>query len=248
MLFEKLSDREQVLIFIVIATFIGGGYGLLRVAPEMKHLAELQITVDKNKARLNNPQIPDEPEDQVEDLQETLEELAPELSISKVALENAQKNLAPADSQEMILKISEAARLAGVKVTETVPYVVQRKNATVVSEAHKPRLSKRAQRKADRQARKNAQKAGAAPAPVNASGGNPQEGELIYRLVNDLDTPRPFQRLSVEGNFAEVQKFIQALRAIQWQATVVKLDIDVAIQTPPQGLPQPITARMLVAK
>ena len=81
-----------------------------------------------------------------------------------------------------------------------------------------------------------------------ATGNMPKEGELIYRLVNDLEISRPFQRLTVEGNFADLQTFIHALRAMPWQATVVKLDIDVAIQTPPPGMPQPLTVRMLVSK
>jgi hypothetical protein len=65
--------------------------------------------------------------------------------------------------------------------------------------------------------------------------------------VNELDSPRPFQRISVEGNFADLQKFLLSLRSLPWQATVVKLDVDVAIQTPPPGVPQPIRVSMIVA-
>lgn len=246
MAWDKLSNREQVLIFIVMTTFVAGGYGLFRFVPQLKKLSELQSTITKNQEKIKNPIFPDEPIDDLDDLEERHEDLQHEITDKRVVLSGIEKNLAPTDSQEMILKISEAARASGVKVTESVPYLVQRKDGEAASQSNKPKLSKRAQRKLDREARKKALKSGGNTA-VSASGGVPKEGELIYRLVNELDNPRPFQKISVEGSFTDLQKFIQSVRSMSWQATIVKLDIDVAIQTPPQGLPQPITARMIVA-
>lgn len=243
MAFDKLTNREQVLIFIVILTFVCGGYGLLRVTPALKQQGELQATIEKNKTTVKSPNIPEEPFDDVEALKENITALEATLTSVKMSLENAERSLAPIDSQEMVLKISEAARVAGVRVTESVPYLVQKKDGSAAAgKTNQPKLSKRAQRIANRAGKKPAN------AATPANGGIPKEGELIYRLVNDLDTPRPFQRITVEGNFADLQQFIQALRAMPWQATIVKLEIDVAIQTPPPGMPQPLTVRMLVSK
>lgn len=244
MALDKISNREQVLIFIVVATFVAGGYGLFRFVPQTKQLAELQATVKVNQDKIKNPNFPDEPDEDAEDLQEKLEDLENVMVNVRANLDALEKNLAPTDSQEMVLKISEAARASGVRVIENVPYLVQSKDGVAANQANKPRLTKRAQKKLNRAARANALKTGAV---ASAAGGIPKEGELIYRLVNELETARPFQRISVEGNFTDLQKFIQSVRAMPWQATIVKLDIDVAIQTPPQGMPQPITARMIIA-
>lgn len=249
MKFDKLTNREQILIFIVILTFVAGGYGLLRFVPALKKQGELQATIAKNKATIKSPNMPEEPFDDVDDLKEKITKLEAEFAGIEITLENAEKSLAPTDSQEMVLKISEAARTAGVRVTESVPYLVPKKDGSIATaQTNTPKLSKRGQRLANSKARKVARATSKGANVKSASGAIPKEGELIYRLVNDLETSRPFQRLTVEGNFADLQTFIHALRAMPWQATVVKLDIDVAIQTPPPGMPQPLTVRMLVSK
>ena len=243
MTFDKLSNREQVLIFIVVATFVAGGYGLFRFVPQLKKLTELQANVIANKEKVKNPQFPDEPMDDIEDLKDKTEALEADLENLHVSLDSVSNSLAPTDSQEMILKISEAARSAGVRVIESVPYLVQKKEPVAANDTNQQKLSKRAQKKLN----KSIRKANGANAASGASGSMPKEGELIYRLVNELENPRPFQHIGVEGTFANLQKFIQNLRNLPWQATIVKLDIDVSTQTSPQGLPQLITAKMIVA-
>jgi hypothetical protein len=243
MTFDKLSNREQVLIFIVVATFVAGGYGLFRFVPQLKKLTELQANVIANKEKVKNPQFPDEPMDDIEDLKDKTEALEADLENLHVSLDSVSNSLAPTDSQEMILKISEAARSAGVRVIESVPYLVQKKEPAAANDTNQQKLSKRAQKKLN----KSIRKANGANAASGASGSMPKEGELIYRLVNELENPRPFQYIGVEGTFVNLQKFIQNLRNLPWQATIVKLDIDVSTQTSPQGLPQLITAKMIVA-
>lgn len=243
MTFDKLSNREQVLIFIVVATFVAGGYGLFRFVPQLKKLTELQANVIANKEKVKNPQFPDEPMDDIEDLKDKTEALEADLENLHVSLDSVSNSLAPTDSQEMILKISEAARSAGVRVIESVPYLVQKKEPVAANDTNQQKLSKRAQKKLN----KSIRKANGANAASGTSGSMPKEGELIYRLVNELENPRPFQYIGVEGTFVNLQKFIQNLRNLPWQATIVKLDIDVSTQTSPQGLPQLITAKMIVA-
>lgn len=242
---KKLSTREQVLIFIVIATLLAGTYGLFRFVPELKKLTEYKAIVEKNVEKVKNPKFPEEPNEDPDELKEIQAELEVELAGLRSNLESLEGDLAPTDNQEMLLKISEAARDAGVRVIESVPLVVQKKNGQA-TQPNVQKGSKRNQRRQAREERKKARKAGTQN--TNQVTFNvPKEGELIYRLVNELETPRPIQRISVEGSFTDLQKFIQTLRTMTWQATIVKLDIDVSIQTPPQGVPQPILAKMIVA-
>ena len=246
MALEKMTNREQVLVLIVIATFVGGAYGLLRYVPQTKVLSELNATLQKNKDAVKNPKFPDAPEDDAEDLQDKDDEVTETLNSLRVSMQNEEKKLAPiAESQDMLLKISEAARAAGVKVSESVPYVVQRIDGTAVVE--KKKVSKRMQRKLNKAARK-AERTGAATATSGVTqGATPKEGELIYQLVNDFEEARPLQKLSIEGGFKDIQSFIVALSNMQYQVTIVKLDIDVKFQTPAQGIPQPLLAKMIIA-
>lgn len=236
MAIEKFSLREQILMFLVVATVVGGSYGLFRFAPEHKRLNTLKDTVLANQEKVKNPTIVEEPAEDADDLQDSIDKLEAELASLKSTQESAEKNLAPIDSQEMVLKISEAAREAGIRVIASVPYVVQRKDdATQV-------VKKISKRKARRLA-----KAGVVSGAESVVGTKPKEGELVFKLVNSLENARPFQQISIDGNFTDLYQFIQSLKRLPWQATIVKLEIATGFQTPPPGISQPITAKLLIA-
>lgn len=244
-----MTQREQVLILIVIAILVGGAFALLRYVPQTKLINQMSITLEENKQEIKNPKFPEEPEEDVEDLKNKDEQFNTELESLRITMETEEKKLvATNDNQEMLLKISEAARAAGVKVIESVPYIVVRKDGESTT-VNKPKGSKRTQRKLAREARQLAKKTvkSLTQAGTSAQGAIPKEGELIYHLVNDFDNARPLQKLSVEGGFKDMQSFIQAISLMQYQVTIVKLDIDVKIQTPPQGVPQPLMVKMIIA-
>jgi hypothetical protein len=249
MAFEKMTNREQVLVFIVAGIFVLGAYGLVRYMPENKNISDLNKTLEKNKQQVKSPKIPEEPDEYPEDLIEREAPLEQQLMALRNRMDNYEKNLAPTGNQDMVLKISEAARTANVKVIESVPYIVQRVNGGSTVAQNKPKLSKRTMRKLAREARKKARKSGNTSnvGATSTQGAIPKEGELIYHLVNDLEESRPLQKISVEGTFTDLQSFIQAVSNMPYQTTIVKLDIDVKIQTPPPGVPQPLMARMIIA-
>ena len=106
MMLEKLTTREQVLIFIVVSTFVLGAYGLIRFIPESKKLAELSQTLEKNKETIKNPKFPDEPSEDVDDLTEKAEELGQALNDREAILNGHEQQLAPTGNQDMVLKLS----------------------------------------------------------------------------------------------------------------------------------------------
>ena len=95
MALEKMTNREQVLVLIVMATFIGGAYGLIRYVPKTKVLNELKVALEKNKEIVKNPQFPDTPYDDVEDLQDSESELSATLDSLKVNMLSESQKLAP---------------------------------------------------------------------------------------------------------------------------------------------------------
>ena len=235
MAIDKFTLREQVLIFLVVATLVGGGYAMFRFVPQNKKVNELSATLKANEEKIKNPKVVDEPLEDAEDLQESLAKLEAEVANLNSTLEDVEKSLAPVDSQENVLKISEAARESGVKVVSSVPYLVQKK----IEDAQKTeKLTKREKKLLAKKAQANA---------AAVVGAVPKEGELAYKLVNHLKTARPFQQIILDGNFFSLYQFIQALKKMPWQTTIIKLDISTGFQTPPPGLPQPITAKMIIA-
>lgn len=241
---RTISTREQILIFIVALTLLGGGYGLLRYRPALKVLGELQAANVKTAAHARDAQIPDDPMEDPEELGMAIADAEKEFAALQLGFADVEQRLAPVDSQELRLKISDVANGAGVRIRENVPYLVPRAAGPVAGAASAPKLSKRQQRAANKAARKTG---GGATGGGAVTATAPKDGELIYRLVNDLDEPRPFQRVSVEGNFAQVQRFVQELGKLPWMATVMQINIDLSAQTPPAGYPQPLIVTMILA-
>lgn len=244
MAIEKMTSREQVLVLMVICIFVGGAYGFLRYMPANKALTSLSKEIETNQLAVKTPKFPDPPEEDVEDLEEKEAALTEELTAAEAILETESQKLSPIDkTQDALLKISEAARANNVKVNDSVPYIVQRV-VVVKEDPNAPKLSKKAQKRRDKQLRKQG---GAAALAGGAQGTQPKEGELIYQLVNGFDEQRPMQKLNVEGSFKDIQSFIYALSNMPEQVTIVKLDIDVKFQAPAQGIPQPLLAKMIIA-
>lgn len=243
MAFSQLSHRQQTIMLIIIGSLIAGIYGAMRYIPQQKIVSGLNQQLAKTKAHIQAPEFPDEPDEDSETLKSKSDRLESKLNQLQTEVESYEQNLAPTDSQNVLLKISEAARAANVRFIENVPYIVTRR-IPLDTKAPTKKLNKRQQRKLNKRLKKK-NKLNRANG-VAAMGVMPKEGELIDRLVNDLDEARPLQRVSVEGNFESLMTFIQSIQSLPWQVTIVKLDIDVNTQTPPQGVPQPLMAKMII--
>lgn len=242
---RNMSTREQVLIFFVAFTVVVGGYGLLRYRPALKALAEVQAGNAQLDERAKNAVIPEEPVEDADDLKEDIADLDKELSALGSKMTEAKTKLATEDPLELRLRISDAAAASGVKIRDNVPYLIPRSAGVVAAPADAPKLSKRQQRNADRAARRAGAASGAASPAVTAIA--PKEGELIYRLVNELEEPRPFQRISVEGSYAQLQSFVQALAGLPFLVTIGQIQIELSTTTAPAGYPQPLVATMILA-
>jgi hypothetical protein len=250
MAFEKMTNREQILIMVVLGVLVVGAYGLLRYKPQTKVLNDVSKTLEKNKQEVKNPKFPEEPLEEVEDLQVSADEFSAQLNILRMNMESAQKLLAPQSAnQDMLLNISEAARVVGVKVVESVPYLVARIDAKAEDANKNVALKRSKQRRRDKVLKNSgrSRSVNTGFTGPGTEGAIPKEGELIYQLVNSFDTARPLQKLSVEGSYSNIQSFIQSLSNMQYQVTIVKLDIDLKFQTLAQGLPQPLMAKMIIA-
>jgi hypothetical protein len=239
---RNISTREQVLIFLVLVTFIGGSYGLLRYRPALVALAELKASNLTTAEHAKNAVIPDEPTDDPDELEAEIADAEKMLEIMRGSFSALEQRLAPDESQELRLRISDLANNAGVRIRENVPYLLASAvGANAQAPAAKSNLTRRAQKAARKAGGGRLGTAGA------VTGAAPLPGELSYRLLNDLETPRPFQRVSIEGNFYQVQHFIDGLNQLPSIVTVTQIKIELSAQTPPAGFPQPLLVTMILA-
>lgn len=247
---KQLSSRTQWIMLGIIFLIIFSAYVYLRLVPQSSAVTNLaqQLEIDQNL--LKKPNIPEEPAEDSAYLSKKLENLKNELSSIAGQAANLEQRLAPLDSQDVLLKISQLARTSRVKMVQNLPYLVQRRVKVEVNEgkvsnkklstAERKKLARKMRKKA-KKARKEATKFG------GVVGALTREGELMDKLVNDFEEARPLQEVVVEGGFGDLKTFIQGIQALPWQVTIVKLEIEtIQFQKVPQGLPQPLKAKMII--
>lgn len=250
MQFKRILQQYQWIVLGAVFLCLFATYAKLRLIPFYQDIAAQNAQLNADEKLLKNPNIPEEPMEDSEYLSGELDELSKVLASAAVQADSFKQRLAPIDSQEVLLKISEVARTSRVKVVQNLPYLVQRR--VVVDEQtgkiSNKKLSKAEERKQQQKLRKQAKRARKDTQKYGGVvGALTREGELMDKLVNDFEEARPLQEVKVEGPFDNLKIFIEAIHALPWQVTIVKLDVDVKDQQKmPQGLPQLLSAKMII--
>lgn len=249
---NQLDSKKQLIILGVIVTLLMGLYVNYRFLSAVNDVSQLNKQLQTDEALLKNPNIPEEPLEDIDDLKDRVSVLEVELEELTAQSASLAKNLPEINSQDVMLKISEAARASRVRIVSNVPYLV-RKRPNLTSSTNtasnkklsiaEQRKRERAVRKAMQRAKKIAAQSGAAPIGVGAY---TQEGELMDKLVNDFEVSRPLHEIKIEGSYANVKAFIEALQGLPWQITVVKIDFSLLGQNTAQGFPQPLIVEMII--
>jgi hypothetical protein len=250
---NQLDSKKQLLILLMVVLLLLGLYVKFRMLPAINDVAQLNKQLQVDETLLKNPNIPEEPLEDIDDLKDRISVLDVELEELTAQSTSLAKNLPEMNSQDVMLKISEAARASRVRIVSNVPFMV-RKRPNYAAQANntdsKKKLSateqrrhERAVRKAMQRAQKQAARSGAATAGV---GVYTQEGELMDKLVNDFEVSRPLHEIKIEGTYQNVKSFIEALQGLPWQITVVKIDYSLLGQNTAQGYPQPLLVEMII--
>lgn len=237
-----MTGREQVLVLITAAVLLGGAYGMLRYRPALKALDEMQTQTRQTEDRLKTATLPDAPDEDAESLAQRLAEADDKLAAARARIAELEKNLPPADAQEVKLKISELATAAGLLVRENEAYKPGAATVSIVGGGN-ARASRRAARAA---ARANA----AAPAGKNAAAPAPATPGIGLEMLDRYAQPdyaRPLQRVSLEGNYADIVYFIDELQKLPWQVTVAQVQIETDVRPVEPGMPQPLRASLILA-
>lgn len=243
MSFNQLDSKKQFLIVGVVTIVMLGLYAYFRLIPASEQVGRLSKQLSKDQKLLTNPKIPEEPSEDIEDLKDDIAQLEVELEQLKEQSSALSKKLPEADNQDLMLKISDAARAARVRIVNNVPYLVRKRiDFTTTPSGKKMTLSQRKKYEARmRKAMKKARRSGG-----TGSGQLTQKGELMDKLVNDFAVARPLHALKIEGTYHNIKAFIEALQGLPWQVTVVKIDYNLLGRDTAQGYPQPLIVNMII--
>lgn len=235
---KTLSTREQVLVLIVALVLVGGGYGLLRAMPAMKALKAMAESTDKAEQRIRTTEIPELPDQDEDSVQRDIREAEAALARVQGGMAAVEERLAPPDSQELKLRISSLAQQAGVFIIENKAYV-----PTALAQA-----APAAPTRKSRRARKAAAATAAAQAAQPATPAMLPESEgLMARMAPGTPLHRPMQQLGMEGDFEGMRQFIQGLDRLPWQVTIVQFKLEAKPVDPPAGMPQRLSANLILA-
>jgi len=172
--------------------------------------------------RISTMDIPTEPREDVEDINEKLDDQENALQAIKESAEQVETQLAPVDSQELKVRISELARDSGVRIR--------------VNEALNPTPLKVKNKKN----RNNADVSyGEILPPVTAG--------WITRMSPGSMFQRPLQRLELDGSYLALRRFIHGLDELPYLVTVVRLNIDKLAIAPLRGGSQILKTELILA-
>lgn len=113
---KQLNKRERILAGCIIVVLVLGAYGLMRLDPKYNNIQRLEQQKQATIKRLGTMDIPSEPQEEVEDINEELDDQENALQAIKDSAEQVETRLAPIDSQELKVRISELARDSGVRI------------------------------------------------------------------------------------------------------------------------------------
>lgn len=254
---KKMTLREQLLTVLTIAVFVWGGYGLLRFYPMYKEVSEKSSSADSMEKAVKTGRIPDAPPDDVRSLNKELEALSKELENAQTMTREVEKKLSGPDTTALRLAISEVARNALVRIDANEEFRVTGRVETASGQAAQPVRSrtvtnsdrKRMARNARARAARAAQTGGMASAiPRSTATVAPNMvPEIVSRMGIGAELERPMQRLTMEGTYAGLMRFLKGLEELDQMVTVVQMTVAQTPQQPPPGYNQRVTATLVIA-
>lgn len=253
---NRLSAKQQWALLLILTVLIASPYAIKRFWPAYKSLSDNQKRLARDQETIKNPQFPESPDEDEADLRENLDALELNMQNLRAETDALKGRMAPADSQDVLIELSAAARLSNINIIENVPYIVQRvvadnaKTKASSKSKEKP-LSRQQQQYQDRLQRRSQRAATRATGQAFGSKGTvgaiPRQGELIYDVVNNLDEARPLQLLVLQGTYFSLMSFIESIEKMPTQVTLLNVNIDTQGQSPAQGLPQMVRVSLIVA-
>jgi len=219
---KQLNKRERILAACIIIVIVLGGYGFLRFQPKFDANQRLEQQKQATLNRLGKMDIPTEPTEGVDDIKDALDDQEKALVAIRESAEQIESQLAPLDSQELKVRISELARDSGIRI---------RVNQALNPQPLKPAPTKRGS---------NEKAAFGEIIPPLGTG-------WVIRLSPGSMYQRPLQRLEVDGSYLSLRRFIHGLDQLPYLVTVVRINVEKLDIAPLRGNSQLLKTEMVLA-
>lgn len=227
----KLKQSEQILIAITLFVIIIGAYSVLRFVPKYQDISAQERSAAKTERKLLKARIPNEPDQDAQQLLSQLDDQEHAMALISDMADSVQQRLAPLDSQELRVLISQLARDLKVRITT---------NERIEGKA--PALKMVAQKK---RKKKNQKTANANEENKNIA--LPATYSWLDRMAPNTLYHRPLQRIELVGQYRRIREFIQELDNLPWQVTVIRMKIEKQSITPLRGYAQALKAELVLA-
>ncbi|MBL4764109.1 MAG: hypothetical protein JKX67_02340 [Colwellia sp.] len=224
----KLTTSEQILIAITVLAIIFGAYSLLRFIPKYQDITSLDRSAEKTARKLLKARIPNEPDQDVQQLISQLDDQEQAMTLISNMATSVQQRLAPIDSQELRVLVSQLARDLKVRIT-----------ANERIEGKAPAVKIIAQKKRKKKSTNKIESTKDIALPASYS--------WLDRMAPNTLYYRPLQRIELVGQYRSIRAFIQELDNLPWQVTVVRLKIEQQAITPLRGYAQALKAELVLA-
>jgi len=227
----KLKQSEQILIAITLFVIIIGAYSVFRFVPKYQDISAQERSAAKTERKLLKARIPNEPDQDAQQLLSQLDDQEHAMALISDMADSVQQRLAPLDSQELRVLISQLARDLKVRITT---------NERIEGKA--PALKMVAQKK---RKKKNQKTANANEENKNIA--LPATYSWLDRMAPNTLYHRPLQRIELVGQYRRIREFIQELDNLPWQVTVIRMKIEKQSITPLRGYAQALKAELVLA-
>lgn len=223
----KLTTSEQILIAITVLIIIFGAYSLLRFIPKYQDITSLERSTEKTARKLLKARIPNEPDQDVQQLISQLDDQEQAMTLISNMANSVQQRLAPIDSQELRVLVSQLARDLKVRITANERIEGKAPAVKVIAQKKNKKITKKIESTKDI----------ALPASYS----------WLDRMAPNTLYYRPLQRIELVGQYRSIRAFIQELDNLPWQVTVVRLKIEQQAITPLRGYAQALKTELVLA-
>lgn len=224
---STMNNKQQLVWAISIVITVSLLYVFFRYTPEVHMITALKSEVKSTQKKLAKHKKKTAPKEDLDTLLVQLKDQEKAIEFNKEHAAELEARLAPFDSQELKLRISQLANTSNLVVKQ---------NETVKSFPVNNPVTQQIKKK--KTTNKSAVKTNTLLPETYSWVSRMSPGTLLYR---------PMQRLSVHGYYASIQEFIYGLDSLPWQVTVLKLSINKMPVMAPAGRPQLLQAEIVLA-
>lgn len=232
----SLNNREQLLLSLCLTVLLWGSYGYFRFYPAHKVITEMTQSADATEQRLKTSTVPDEPTEDIEKLTQQLADQERAIEAIKAQVDAMEQRLAPADSRETIVGISQLAQDSQVRIRINELFKTPPPAATAA-----PAVAVPTGKKAKRNAAKASEPTVSSPVIL------PNTAGWVARLSSGTLFGRPQQHIELEGSYTAIRQFIHGLEELPYQVTVLRMQLEKQPTLAPPGYPQLLVAELVLA-